>query len=382
MNVQSAPGKARLTVDDADADMPTVSVSGFWTLKTARAAEDLVESVDLPNAQSVTIDLAGVEALDTAGTWLIHRLRARLEFRGIRVELVNVEERFESLFSEIEAHVPKQWKPRRRSVSLLNGLETVGRQTEEIARDAVSVISILGAFGIGLAAALFNPGRLRFTSILANFDRACRGAVPIVALMSFLIGLIIAQQGGFYLRQFGAETFVVDLVGVLVLREMGVLLTAIMVAGRSGSAYTAEIGSMKMREEIDALKVLGLDPVEILVIPRLMALMLALPLLAFIANIAALTGAAVVCWTYMSIPPEAFLQRLHQAVSIHELMVGLAKGPFMALIVGLIACSEGLKVGGSAESLGQQTTTSVVKAIFMVIVVDGLFAIFFSAMGI
>lgn len=382
MNVQTVPDSTRLLVDDSDPDMPTVTVTGAWTLNHARQAEDLVEAVKLSDAQLVTVDLAGVKELDTAGAWLIHRLRARLEFRGARVELVNVDERFVPLFSEIETHVPRQWKPRRMRVSLLSWLETIGRQVETIAHDATSVISILGAFGIGLTAAVFNPGRLRGTSILANFDRACRGAVPIVALMSFLIGLIIAQQGGFYLRQFGAETFVVDLVGVLVLREMGVLLTAIMVAGRSGSAYTAEIGSMKMREEIDALKVLGLEPVEILVIPRLMALMLALPLLTFISDIAALAGAALVCWTYMGIPPEAFLQRLHEAVSIEELAVGLAKGPFMALIVGLIACSEGLKVGGSAESLGEKTTTSVVKAIFMVIVIDGLFAIFFSAMGI
>ncbi|MEW5420856.1 ABC transporter permease [Amorphus sp. 3PC139-8] len=382
MNVQSVQETARLKVDDADSEMPTIAVSGPWTLAQARLAEDLVETVSLPNAQNVTIELGGVTALDTAGTWLLHRLRAGLEFRGARVELANVEDRFAPLFAEIETHVPRQWKPRRTGISIVAGLEAIGRQAEILWKDAISVVSILGAFGIGLAAALFNPSRLRGTSILANFDRACRGAVPIVALMSFLIGLIIAQQGGFYLRQFGAETFVVDLVGVLVLREMGVLLTAIMVAGRSGSAYTAEIGSMKMREEIDALKVLGLEPVEILVIPRLMALMLALPLLTFIADIAALAGAAVVCWTYMGIPPEAFLQRLHEAVSMEELVVGLAKGPFMALIVGLIACAEGLKVGGSAESLGEKTTTSVVKAIFMVIVVDGLFAIFFSAMGI
>ncbi|MGX1098906.1 MlaE family lipid ABC transporter permease subunit [Amorphus sp. MBR-141] len=382
MNVQSVPETARLRVENGNTDMPDVVVAGPWTLYHARHAEDLIEGVTLEAAQSVSIDLGGVSELDTAGAWLIHRLRAGLEFRGARVELVNVDERFAPLFTEIENHVPRQWQPRRSRFSILNTLEGIGRQAETIFKDAVAVISILGAFGIGLTAALFNPSRLRGISILANFDRACRGAVPIVALMSFLIGLIIAQQGGFYLRQFGAETFVVDLVGVLVLREMGVLLTAIMVAGRSGSAYTAEIGSMKMREEIDALKVLGLEPVEILVIPRLIALMLALPLLTFVADIAALAGAALVSWVYMAIPPETFLQRLHEAVSTEELMIGLAKAPFMALIVGLIACVEGLKVGGSAESLGQQTTNSVVKAIFMVIVVDGLFAIFFSAMGI
>jgi len=382
MNVHPAAETAQLHVEHEKTDTPDIIVGGPWTLYHARTAEDLLEDVSLPGAQSVTIDIGGVTELDTAGAWLIHRLRAGLEFRGARVELSNVDERFAPLFTEIENHIPRQWQPRRSRYSVLTTLEAVGRQADTIFKDAVAVVSILGAFGIGLTAAVLNPRRLRVISILANFDRACRGAVPIVALMSFLIGLIIAQQGGFYLRQFGAETFVVDLVGVLVLREMGVLLTAIMVAGRSGSAYTAEIGSMKMREEIDALKVLGLEPVEILVIPRLIALMLALPLLTIVANLAALCGAALVSWVYMAIPPETFLQRLHEAVSIEELMVGLAKGPFMALIIGLIACVEGLKVGGSAESLGEKTTSSVVKAIFMVIVVDGLFAIFYSAMGI
>jgi phospholipid/cholesterol/gamma-HCH transport system permease protein len=203
-----------------------------------------------------------------------------------------------------------------------------------------------------------------------------------VALMSFLIGLIVAQQGGFYLRQFGAGVFVVDLIGVLVLRELGVLLTAIMIAGRSGSAFTAEIGAMKMQEEIDALRVIGLEPLEVLVLPKMMALILALPVLTFIADISALLGAILISWTYLGITPVNFIARLHEAVSPHELYIGLIKAPFFAIIIGLIACMEGLKVGGSAESLGLRTTNSVVKAIFMVIVVDGVFAIFFASIGV
>jgi phospholipid/cholesterol/gamma-HCH transport system permease protein len=205
------------------------------------------------------------------------------------------------------------------------------------------------------------------------------GAVPVIVLMSGIIGAIIAQQGAFQLRYFGAEIFVVDLVGILVLREIGVILTAIMVAGRSGSAITAEIGSMKMREEVDALTVIGLNPVGVLVFPRLVALVIALPLLTIIANFAALGGAILVAWTYSDIAPEAFIARLRQSIDITTILAGLIKAPFMALIVGIIASVEGMKTGGSAESLGRRVTASVVKAIFVVIVVDGLFAMFYAA---
>lgn len=359
-----------------------VIVSGPWTIAHARAAEDAIDRVKVASQDIFTFDLSGITAIDTAGAWLIHRMRARLEFQGRRALLVGAGERASFLFREIEEHVPRPYEPPRRGNLIFHWLETVGRGAAQIYGDAVAVLSILGAFAVGLANTLLRPHRLRGKSILSNFDRACRSAVPIVALMSFLIGLIVAQQGGFYLRQFGADVFVVDLIGVLVLRELGVLLTAIMIAGRSGSAFTAEIGAMKMQEEIDALRVIGLEPLEVLVLPKLMALMLALPALAFIANIAALLGAMVISWTYLGITPVAFMVRLHEAVSPHELYVGLIKAPFFAIIIGLIACMEGLKVGGSAESLGLRTTNSVVKAIFMVIVADGVFAVFFAAIGV
>jgi phospholipid/cholesterol/gamma-HCH transport system permease protein len=199
--------------------------------------------------------------------------------------------------------------------------------------------------------------------------------------MAAIVGAIIAQQGAFQLRYFGAEIFVVDLVGILIMRELGVLLTAIMIAGRSGSAITAEIGSMKMREEIDALKVIGLNPVGVLVFPRLVALVIALPCLTIIANFAALGGAMFVAWSYSGIPPQAFIDRLRESIDLSSILAGLIKAPFMAIIIGIIGAVEGMKVGGSAESLGRQVTTSVVKAIFIVIVVDGLFAMFYAAVN-
>jgi phospholipid/cholesterol/gamma-HCH transport system permease protein len=205
--------------------------------------------------------------------------------------------------------------------------------------------------------------------------------VPIILLITFLIGGIIAQQGIFHFRKFGAETYVVDMVGILVLREIGVLIVAIMVAGRSGSSYTAELGSMKMREEIDALRTMGRDPVEVLILPRVLALVIALPILAFLGSLAALYGGGLIAWTYGGMSPDIFIERLRDAISTTHFQVGMIKAPFMALAIGVIACAEGLRVKGSAESLGLQTTRSVVKSIFVVIVLDGVFAIFFASIG-
>ena len=214
-----------------------------------------------------------------------------------------------------------------------------------------------------------------------QLDRVGLQAVPIILLITFLIGGIIAQQGFFHFRKFGADQYVVDMVGILVLREIGVLLVAIMVAGRSGSSYTAELGSMKMREEIDALRTMGLDPVGVLILPRILALVIALPALTFLGSMAALFGGGVIAATYGDMNPDIFIARLKEAISLTHFKVGMIKAPFMALVIGLVACTEGLKVKGSAESLGLQTTASVVKSIFLVIVLDGLFAIYFAAIG-
>jgi phospholipid/cholesterol/gamma-HCH transport system permease protein len=208
-----------------------------------------------------------------------------------------------------------------------------------------------------------------------------RAASSIISLITVLIGGIIAQQGIFHFRRFSAGDYAVDLVGILVLREIGVLLVAIMVAGRSGSSYTAELGSMKMREEIDALRSMGLDPIEVLLLPRVVALAGALPALAFLGSLAALFGGGLAEWLYGGMSPAIFIARLKEAISITHFQVGIIKAPFMAGVIGVVACCEGLKVKGSAESLGLQTTTSVVKLIFLVIVLDGLFAILFTGIG-
>ena len=375
MNVHLGPLEPELR---ATADGTRISVNGAWTVANAAAAEEAIDAVTV-TAPATVIDLASVANLDTAGAWLLFRLRDRLRAAGLQADFANIAARSAPLFEEIEAHKPVEPAVERHGTVVTRFLEKVGRRTVDMWRDVIDVLGILGAFSVGLATCLAMVTRLRLTSILNQFDLAGRQAVPIVMLMSFLIGGIIAQQGAFYLRQFGADLWVVDLVGVLVLRELGVLLTAIMVAGRSGSAITAEIGSMKMREEIDALYVIGLRPVEVLVIPRILGLMLALPVLTFLSDLAALYGAGLMTWVYLDLPFETYLIRLRESITFDTLIVGLVKAPVMALIIGLIAASEGLKVEGSAESLGRQTTVSVVKAIFMVIVVDGLFAVFFAA---
>ncbi|UOM34723.1 MlaE family lipid ABC transporter permease subunit [Acuticoccus sp. I52.16.1] len=387
---------------DAQAPSPTPAVkthregetfsatfSGSWTVSAADMAECSVAALDALSEAGrgtkpcdVVFQLAGIATVDTAGAWIIHRERARAEFAGHRVRLEGASPRLQFLLKEIENHIPQLLDRPRQPWAVIRWVNSIGATTVGVFQDFVALLSMLGVFGFRLTTLFTHFRRLRVTSILSNFDRSCRGAVPIVMLMSFLVGLIVAQQGGFYLSSFGATIFVVDMSGILILRELGVLLAAILVAGRSGSAFTAEIGAMRMREEVDALDVLGLDPVEVLVVPRLMALILAMPLLAFLSDIAAILGAMLISWSSLGISPDVFLRRLNEVVTPLEFWIGIAKAPFMALIIGLVGCSEGLKVGGSSESLGRQTTSSVVKAIFLVIVVDGLFAIFFAAVGI
>jgi phospholipid/cholesterol/gamma-HCH transport system permease protein len=274
-----------------------------------------------------------------------------------------------------------KWKPPKGPGALNNALESVGATIYTVIDSLHAVIEMLGAVTVALGRVLVHPARFRFTAMVHHLDNVGWRAVPIILLITFLIGCIIAQQGIFHFRKFGADIYVVDMVGILVMREIGVLIVAIMVAGRSGSAFTAELGSMKMREEVDALRTMGFDPIEVLVLPRVLALIIGLPILTFIGSIAALYGGGLVAWLYGGIDPDVFLQRLREAITLDHFKVGMIKAPFMALVVGVVACVQGFQVKGSAESLGLQTTASVVESIFLVIVLDGFFAIFFASIG-
>ncbi|WP_436638056.1 ABC transporter permease [Microbaculum sp. FT89] len=362
-------------------DSLVFSAAGNWTVvESERLDGEISQAAKLPaGVRRVSIDLSGIDRFDTAGAWLIHRTARSLMGAGIEVAYTGVGPAREILIGEVEKAEHKPVPPRERSPMVLQLVRDTGEAVIESGRDLTRLTELLGASMVIMLGFLVRPWRFRLTSITYHLEYMCVRAVPIIALISFLIGGIIEQQGAYQLRQFGAEILSIDLAGILVLREIGLLLTAIMVAGRSGSAITAEIGSMKMREEIDALKTLALDPVEVLIVPRLIALVMALPLLTFVADISALTGAGLVAWIYIDMPPASFIPYLRSAVEINTFMVGLIKAPFMALVIGMIACLEGLQVKGSAESLGRQTTASVVKAIFMVIVLDGMFAMFFAA---
>ena len=264
---------------------------------------------------------------------------------------------------------------------IVASLAAFGRGGAAFGRNLLVFAEMLGAVGLALGRVIMKPRDYRLTSTVHQLDRVAWQAVPIILLITFLIGAIISQQGIFHFRKFGAELYSVDLVGILVLREIGVLIVAIMVAGRSGSSYTAELGSMKMREEIDALRTMGFDPVEVLILPRILVLVVALPILAFIGSMAALYGGGLVAWLYGGLSPDIYIARLTDAISLTHFKVGMIKAPFMGLVIGIVACAEGLRVKGSAESLGIQTTNSVVESIFLVIVLDGLFAIFFASIG-
>jgi phospholipid/cholesterol/gamma-HCH transport system permease protein len=375
-----AAEQAGLTIDYPQGGL-LVRLTGVWQNATIAHVEKAVRDVESARfTGSARLDLSGVTALDTGGAWMIRRLMTTLQARTKDVNVTDARPDMSELISALPETLPEkdlEGSGKRRLFERL--FAPLGEAVVTLAGDAVQAMSIIGSAVRGAQLKLGRGSGLSPAAVFTQVEQMGVNAVPIIALMSFLIGAIIAQQGAFQLRYFGAEVFVVDLVGILQLREIGVLLTAIMIAGRSGSAITAEIGSMKMREEIDALQVMGLNPVGVLIFPRLLALMISLPLLTVVANFAALGGAAVVAKVYSGITYAVFLSRLQQAVDISTVISGMLKAPFMAVIIGVVASVEGLQVGGSAESLGRHVTASVVKAIFVVILVDGLFAMFYAA---
>jgi phospholipid/cholesterol/gamma-HCH transport system permease protein len=361
----------------------TLIASGPWTVAQSASLERLLAALPSiePQRRNVIIDISGIEHLDTLGAWLLERLIRGYQLQELKPTFVGVPDRYRGLLEKV--HDVNRCPPslQTKKNKLTATLESIGRATVALYIDLRFFLAMLGAIGASVVGVAFRPRSLRATSAVYHLFRVGWQAVPIMLLITFLIGGIIAQQGIFHFRKFGADTYVVDMVGILVLREIGVLIVSIMVAGRSGSAYTAELGSMKMREEIDALRTMGLDPIEVLILPRIIALVCAMPILTFLGSMAALYGGGLVAWVYGGMSPDIFIARLREAVSLTHFEVGIIKAPFMALVIGTVACSEGLRVKGSAESLGLQTTTSVVKSIFLVIVLDGLFAVFFASIG-
>jgi phospholipid/cholesterol/gamma-HCH transport system permease protein len=311
----------------------------------------------------------------------LQRTAAAWEAGGLRTRYAGATEGFQILIAEVQSRGNVE-RPKIKKIGAAQQLvEDVTKALAGVWGDAVQLTSFLGEVTAGIGRLVMQPWRFRATSFVHHLDHAGLRAVPIIALICFLIGAVVMQQGVVQLKPFGAEPFAVNMVAILALREVGILLTAIMVAGRSGSAFTAEIGSMKMREEIDAMRTLGIDPMDTLVLPRVLALIVALPLLTFLGDVTGLMGGGVMAMATLGLDMSSYIDKLHEAVSFKHFMAGMIKAPFAALIIGLVGCLEGMKVEGSAESLGKHVTSAVVKAIFLVIILDAVFAMFLSAIG-
>ena len=364
-------------------DRLVLTAAGAWTAVHAHDLEPLVDAQATSSqpVRAVDIDISGVKPLDTFGAWLIERLARAWSARGVETRILGLPEDYRGLVEEVHSANLKPPQPPVESNRAIDALETIGRTIVNIGHATLLIVQMLGAVSVTAARAIAHPTKFRWTSLVVHIDRVGWNGVPIMLLVTFLIGCILAQQGIFHFRKFGADIFVIDMIGILVLREVGVLIVCVMVAGRSGSAYTAELGSMKMREEIDALRTMGFDPVEVLILPRIVALVVSVPLLTFLGSMSALYGGGLVAWLYGGIDPDVFLSRLREAISLETFLVGMIKAPVMAFIIGIVAAVQGLEVKGSAESLGARTTSSVVISIFLVIVLDGFFAIFFASIG-
>lgn len=351
---------------------------GHWDLKAAGSLSGALDRFALDGGGTVNLDLSRLDAMDTVGAYLLSALADRLKAAGHAVDLAAVRPEHAALFEAVREVGPAPVKREEQPHPILDMLERTGRTAVGVLREGRDLLSFLGLITITFGRLLLNPRRLRFRAVMFHIEQTGLNALPILGLLSFLIGVVLAYQGADQLRRFGAELFVVNLLGVSILREIGILMTAIIVAGRSGSAFTAQIGTMKVNQEVDAISTLGLDVVELLVVPRALALMITLPLLAFYADIMGLFGGAVMSYATLDITFGQFIRQLHSAVSVSHFLAGLVKAPVFALVIAMVGCYEGLKVSGSAESVGTLTTKSVVESIFLVIVLDAVFSVLFS----
>lgn len=363
-----------------------LAAAGRWDIASAeRLVPQLSNRGPDRKGAPVCLDLSGLTALDTAGALLLDRLIRRLREQGHVVAVVGARADLCTLLKDVQraaAGVPSPNQAPAEKGPTFPLADRIGRATVGILHDILSMLNFLGLVTVTALRLLRDPRRIRLKPLFFHLEQVGLNSLPIVGLLSFLIGIVLAYQGADQLRRFGAEIYVVNLLGIGVLREIGILMTSIIVAGRSGSAFTAQIGTMKVNQEVDAMRTLGLDPVEMLVLPRMLALVIALPLVGFFANIVALAGGAVMAYVYLDINFGQFARQLQIAVSTTTLFVGLIKAPIFAAVIALVGCYEGLRVSGSAESVGLLTTRSVVVSIFLVIVLDAAFSILFSYIGI
>ncbi len=353
-------------------------LSGGWTALGVGALERRFDAVRVSRQAQVVVDGARVEALDTVGVWVLQRLLQRLRSEGAAINLRGWRPQHEKLFDVVGQHsaAPPVRNPERPA------LERLGMGTAAALEEIFALLSFVGESALALTANLAHPARLRWRTVLHNIHSAGFSALPIVGLLSFLLGIVVAYQGAEQLRRYGANIFVADLVGWSMLREFAPLITAIIVAGRSGSAYAAQIGTMAVTEEIDAMRTIGIPPLDLLVLPKILALAIALPLLTVFADGLGVFGGMIMARAQLGVGFQEFLDRFVNAIDLSTYLLGVGKAPVFAVIIAVVGCFQGFRTHGGADSVGRQTTRSVVHAIFLVIVADALFSVVFSALGL
>jgi len=359
-----------------------LAMGGPWTIaESARLDRELNA---LKFSSSVTeIDASKISRLDSSGAWLLLRTRRALEAAGAKISRFSLPELYQPLLKNLDQ--PRKPEPHRSRIppGFRGRLYKIGRATVLAGTQAIEMLAYLGRVTVETGEAIIKPrGNLRLAAMFHQVEETGINALPIVGLLAFLIGIVLAYQGADQLKRFSAEVFTINLLGVGVLRELGGLITAIIVAGRSGSAFTAHIGTMRVNDEIDAMQTMGLNTVDNLVLPRILGLVIALPLLTFYSDIMAMIGGAFMCYFQLGITIPVFLRQLSEAVTVNTMLVGLVKAPVFAFVIALIGCYEGFQVERNAASVGLLTTRSVVESIFMIIVLDAAFSVMFSVLGI
>lgn len=349
---------------------------GDWALSHLSSLERQIFSLSVQEGSSLVCDAGDIASMDTAGAWIFWRTLKHLEQKGCRVDLRGLSP---DLYALVQT-AAKNW-PGTEALSRpahAGWLEKIGRFVSHYVPLAKGALAFLGESSTTSVSLLLHPSQMRWRMLLQNLQIDGFNALPITGLLTFLMGVVIAYQGSEQLRAFGANIFIVDLVGISLLREIAPLVTAILVAGRSGSAYTAQIGTMRVTEELDALRTLGISPMSLLVLPRALALVIALPLLTVFADVVGVFGGMLIAWNRLGITFTEFLHRFEYAIALRHYLIGIGKTPVFAIIIALVGCHQGFQVSGGVDSVGRQTTVSVVQAIFLVIVSDALFSILFS----
>jgi len=363
-----------------EGDARTLAFRGRLTIAHVQHVADALDAL-APAGRTLKVDLTAVERIDTAGALLVHRLMTRWQEGGVEVALVTEGPDAPRLIAEVAKHDEAMPEPPAPRSLIVLRLERIGEAVVEGLAGTVGFLAFLGQTLVVVLKTLAGRRKLRWNAFIHQCEAIGVNALGIIALLLFLVGVVVAQQGATQLRQFGADVFVVNLIGRATMRELGILLTAIMVAGRSASAFAAQIGSMKLNQEVDALATIGLSPIEVLVVPRVLAMGLMMLLLGFFGSVCALIGGGVYVWLALDMPPVTYVQRLQEVVLMSDFVIGLIKAPVFGLVIAIQGCYQGMQVRGNAEDVGARTTRAVVEAIFMVIVLDAFFAVFFSALG-